>query len=193
MRILALAIAVVLTAAPAAAQDDQQPLDQRVLDLPVSLERIREGLASDKPSILDALDVPGNFRVEVQEKRPSFVEMFSPESFKGGPVPPGGLYAYEQQRMLFPNSMACAFLVRYAPGVPRIVNAIGDLRRARAAAAARAEVERAMAEFCAAQPNGGEGVAGLRKAPVIRTSPPPRPGSTRPVKSVAQVMQSRYA
>ena len=163
MRILALAIAVVLTAGPAAAQDDQQPLDRRVLDLPVSLERIREGLTSDKPSILDALDVQAKFRVEVQEKRPNFVEMFSPESFKGGPVPPGGLYAYEQQRMLFPNSTSALFSVPVLPVFQGIVNAVGDLRRARAAAAARAEVERAMAEFCAAQPDGGEGVAGCGK------------------------------
>ncbi len=134
-----------------------------MLDLPVSLERIREGLASDKPSILDALDVQATFRVEVQEKRPSFVEMFSPESFKGGPVPPGGLYAYEQQRMLFPNSTPALFSVPVLPVFQTIVNAIGDLRRARAAAAARAEVERAMAEFCAAQPDGGEGVAGCGK------------------------------
>lgn len=163
MRILALAIAVVLSAVPAAAQDDQQPLDRRVLDLPVSLERIREGLASDKPSILDALDMQANFRVEVEEKRPSFVEMFSPESFKGGPVPPGGLYAYEQQRMLFPNSTAALISFDTLPVFQSIVNAIGDLRRARAAAAARAEVERAMAEFCAAHPNGGDGIAGCGK------------------------------
>jgi hypothetical protein len=163
MRILALAIAGVLTAVPVAAQDDQQPLDRRVLDLPVSLERIREGLTSDKPSILDALDVQANFRVEVEEKRPSFVEMFSPESFKGGPVPPGGLYAYEQQRMLFPNSTPALISFDTLPVFRGIVNAIGDMRRARAAAAARAEVERAMAEFCAAQPNGAEGVAGCGK------------------------------
>ena len=163
MRILALAIAGVLTAVPVAAQDDQQPPDRRVLDLPVSLERIREGLTSDKPSILDALDVQANFRVEVEEKRPSFVEMFSPESFKGGPVPPGGLYAYEQQRMLFPNSTPALISFDTLPVFQGIVNAIGDMRRARAAAAARAEVERAMAEFCAAQPNGGEGAAGCGK------------------------------
>ena len=166
MRILALPIAVVLTAVPIAAQEEQQPLGQRVLDLPVSLERIREGLASDKPSILDALDTldaQTNFRIEVREKRPSFVEMFSPESFKGGPVPPGGLYAYEQQRMLFPNSTPPLISFDTLPVFQAVVAAIGDLRRARAAAAARAEVERAMAEFCAAQPSGGEGVAGCGK------------------------------
>jgi hypothetical protein len=62
--------------------------------------------------------------------------------------------------MLFPNSTPALISFDTLPLFQGIVNAIGDLRRARAAAAARAEVERAMAEFCAAQPNGGEGVAG---------------------------------
>ena len=192
MRILALAIAVVLTAVPAAAQDDQQPLDRRVLDLPVSLERIREGLASDKPSILDALDVQATFRVEVQEKRPSFVEMFSPESFKGGPVPPGGLYAYEQQRMLFPNSTPALFSLRYAPGVPghrqcdrRPAPRTGRGRGARRGRAGHGRVLRRPAQWRRRRRR-------LRKAPVIRTSPPlVLDNPTR--ESVAQVMQSRYA
>jgi hypothetical protein len=160
MRISALAMAALLTAAPAAAQVDRQPLDSRPLNLPVSLERIREGLLSNRPSILDALDIQATFRVEVEEKRPNFVEMFSPESFNGGPVPPGGLYAYEQQRRLFPNSTPALFTFDTLSVARAIGTAIGDWRRARSETAARAEVERAMAEFCAAQPDGGEGVAG---------------------------------
>jgi hypothetical protein len=158
MRVFVLAAAAALTAAPVGAQPEERPLD-----LPVSLERIRAGLASGTPSMLDALDLQPTFRVEVQEQRPRFVEMFSPESFKGGPVPPGGLYAYEQQRMLFPNSTPPLFSFDTLPVVRELVNAIGDARRARAAAAARQEVERAMAEFCAAQPNGGEEVAGCAR------------------------------
>ncbi len=77
VRFLIPALALALTAAPAAAQDGAQD-NVRPLDLPVSLERIREGLASDRPSILDALDRQPNFRVEVQEKRPNFGEMFPP-------------------------------------------------------------------------------------------------------------------
>jgi hypothetical protein len=149
---------VVLTAVPAAAQTDERPLE-----LPVSLERIREGLASDKPSILDALDLQPDFRIEVRENRPNLGEMLRPENFKGGPVPPGGLYAYEQQRMLFPNSMPWVMSFDTLPVFRALVNAVSDMRRARAAAEARAEVERAMAEFCAAQPNGGEGVVGCAR------------------------------
>jgi hypothetical protein len=159
VRSLVPALALALTAMPAAAQDSAQN-NVQPLDLPVSLERIREGLASEKPSILDALDRQPNFRVEVEEKRPNFAEMFPPGSFDGGPVPPGGLYAYEQQRMLFPNSTPALVSFNALPVFRQLVNAISEARRARAAAAAREEVERAMAEFCAAQPNRGEGVVG---------------------------------
>jgi hypothetical protein len=156
MRFIVVAAAGALCATPAWAQDDQP------LNLPVSLERIREGLASAGPSLLDAVNLEANFRVEVKERRPNFnfTEMFPPGSFDSGPVPPGGLYAYEQQRMLFPNSTPALVTFDTLPVFRAIANAIGDARRARAAAAARAEVERAMAEFCAAQPNGGEGVVG---------------------------------
>ena len=160
MRLIVLAAAAGLCAAPAWAQDE------RPLNLPVSLERIREGLAAEqKPSLLDALNLEANFRVEVKEQRPNFnfAEMFPPGSFDGGPVPPGGLYAYEQQRMLFPNSTPALFTFDTLPVFRAIADAIGDARRVRASAAARAEVERAMAEFCSAQPNGGEGVVGCGK------------------------------
>jgi len=159
MRFIVLASAGVLLAAPVQAQDEQP------LNLPVSLERIREGLASDKPSLLDALNLETNFRVEVKEQRPNFAGMFPPGSFDGGPVPPGGLYAYEQQRMLFPNSTPALFTIDTLPLFRAIVNAIGDARRARAETAARTEVARAMAEFCTAQPNGGEGVVGCGRRP----------------------------
>jgi hypothetical protein len=157
MRLTVLIAAGVLFGTQTGAQEEQP------LNLPVSLERIREGLASEKPSLLDALNLEANFRVEVKERRPNFGDMFPPGSFDAGPVPPGGLYAYEQQRMLFPNWTPALFTVDTLPVFRAIVNAIGDARRARGEAAARAEVERAMAEFCAAQPNRGEGVVGCGK------------------------------
>jgi len=159
MRFIVLAAAAALFAAPAWAQDEQ------LLNLPVSLERIREGLAADKPSLLDAVNLEANFRVEVKEQRPpfNFAEMFAPGSFDGGPMPAGGLYAYQQQRMLFPNSASALFTFNMLPVFRAITSAIGEARRARAAAGARAEVERAMAEFCTAQPHGGEGIVGCGK------------------------------
>jgi hypothetical protein len=158
MRLVALALVVLLQAGSAGAQEVPP------LDLPVSLERIREGLAApDRPSILDALDRPAMFRVEVEERRPTFAGIFAPDAFKAGPVPPGGLYAYDQQRRLFPDSTPALFSFDALPLFQQLVGAIGEARRARAAAAARDEVARAMAVFCAAQPNGGEGVAGCDK------------------------------
>ena len=159
MRFIVLAAAGALWAGPAWAQDEQP------LNLPVSLERIREGLAADKRLLLDTLNLEANFRVEVKERRPNFADMFPPGSFDAGPVPPGGLYAYEQQRMLFPNSTPALITVPVLPIFSAIANAVGEARRARTAAAARAEVERAMAAFCAAQPNGGEGIVGCAKQP----------------------------
>jgi len=65
--------------------------------------------------------------------------------------------------MLFPNSAAALFTFNMLPVFRAITSAIGEARRARAAAGARAEVERAMAEFCTAQPHGGEGIVGCGK------------------------------
>ena len=159
MRLTALLAAVLMAAAPLSAQEPAPP----PLDLPVSVERIREALSAPGPSLLDALNRQPNFRIEVEERRPTFAEIFGGEDFKGGPVPPGGLYAYEQQRRMFPNSTPPLFSMDAMPIVSGLVNAIGDWRRARSATAARAEVERAMAEFCAAQPNGGADVAGCER------------------------------
>jgi hypothetical protein len=106
------------------------------------------------------VDVTPHFRLTVTEQRPAFAEMFSLDDFKGGPVPPGGLYAYEQRRIL--GQPAQVGGVDILPLFTGLAKAIGNARRARAEAAAREEVERAMAEFCAAQPNGGAGVVGCK-------------------------------
>lgn len=157
MRASVVCLLVLLCGGPAGAQDDPP------LDLPVSLERIREALASSRPrSLLEAIDVVPHFRLEVEQQRPTFVEMFSPEAFKGGPVPPGGLYAFEQRQRLSLNSTPYVASVDLMSIFSGIANVVSEARRARAAAAARAEVERAMAEFCAAQPDGGAGVVGCR-------------------------------
>jgi hypothetical protein len=156
MRPLAVLLASILVAAPLSAQEPTPP----PLDLPVSIERIREALSSPGPFLLDALERQPNFRVEIEERRPTFAEIFGGADFKGGPPPPGGLYAYEQQRRMFPNSTPPLFSIDAMPIISGLVNAIGDWRRERSAAAARAEVQRAMAEFCAAQPNGGSDVVG---------------------------------
>ena len=89
---------------------------------------------------------------------------------------PGGLYAYEQQRQLFPSvdnplvqpyaafnqgellTILIENLVgKYLGG--KALNAISKAERARAEAAAREEVRTAVAEYCNAQPNAGAGLA----------------------------------
>jgi hypothetical protein len=102
-------------------------------------------------------------------------ELLQSLNYKSGPAVPGGLYAYEQQRQLFPavnNPLAqpyAAFsqgelvtilvenlLGRYLAG--RAMNAISSSERARAEAAAKEEVTHAIAEYCAAQPDHGAGI-----------------------------------
>ena len=91
---------------PAAAVPVQTPSPSPNLtpafDLPVSLDRIRKEL--ERPPlfpILDLRDQP-TFRVEVQERN-RLQDILSTLDFSGGPVPAGGLYAAEMQRVMFPS------------------------------------------------------------------------------------------
>src|SRR5580704_7681507 len=89
-------------AVPAPTQPDATPA--ATPDLPVSLARIRDRLArAATPGLLlrDVQDPP-TFRLEILERR-KIEELLSTLDFKSGPKPPGGVYAYEQQRMLFPS------------------------------------------------------------------------------------------
>jgi hypothetical protein len=185
MRLLFLLVTAILVGAPAFAQDRESSSsgagessagDVQVSDLPVSVDRVREALAKApvKP-LLGKVEYQPDFSVTV-EQRFAIEESFRPEDFKAGPVPAGGLYAYEQQRMLsdkVSNPLAqpyAAFsggelitiaienlLLKYLGG--RIVESFTAAQRAEAEAAARADVERAIAEYCAARPSGGEEVA----------------------------------
>src|SRR5436190_18619519 len=107
MRLFLLLLASTLIGAPAAAQDAKPSSpttsteDAARKDLPVSLERIREGLATGSPKLsLSALQKPPDFKVEVQERR-ALEEILSTLDFKTGPAPAGGIYGYEQQRQMF--------------------------------------------------------------------------------------------
>ena len=119
-------------------------------------------------------DTP-TFRIEILERR-KVEELLSTLDFRSGPKPPGGVYAYEQQRMLFPavdNPLAQPYAA-FSPGELAVVtvesaaaNMIGAKYVAKALKhafrsyqeeAARAEVERAIAEYCSSKPNGGAGI-----------------------------------
>ena len=165
-------VTATLAASPAAAQDAQPSSKPSAEDgstrLPVSLDRIREGLATAPvKSLLSSLERPPDFKVEVEER--TIVDILSTLDFKTGPVPAGGLYGYEQQQRLFnpvdrPLAQPYAafspaelitiaiqnLMVKYLGG--RLVDAVSDADRARAEAAARGDVTGAIAKYCAADP-----------------------------------------
>jgi hypothetical protein len=190
MRLIALLVTAIVTTQPAIAQQAQRPApatadsaqkdDQSKgpqptpLNLPVSVDKIREALA--KPvEPLKGLDETPTFRVEVRE-RIRIEELLQSLNYKAGPPVPGGLYGYEQQRQLFPavdnplvqpyaafsQSELLTILVENLVGHylgGRALSAVTAAERARAEAAAKEEVQRAVAEYCAVQPNHGAGIA----------------------------------
>jgi hypothetical protein len=174
MRLLILLLGATLAGQPVAAQDGQPSSggqrsssteDAARPELPVSLDRIREGLAAPPKSLLDSLERPPDFKVEVRER--TLEDVLGALDFKTGPVPAGGLYSYEQQRMLFnpvdrPLAQPYAafsgaelitiaiqnLVAKYLGG--RLLETVSSAERARAEAAARREVTNAIATYCAA-------------------------------------------
>jgi hypothetical protein len=199
MRLIALLVTGFLMAAPATAQqaepsppagNSSPDTDAKSTpDLPVSLDKIRDAL--DRPTasgqLLRALDSnkPPDFRVEIREKR-KLEELIATLNFKSGPTPAGGVYAFEQQRMLFPpvdNPLAqpyAAFnqgqlmtiLVENLVGkylAERAISGITRGVRERAEADARREVEEAITDYCVSKPSHGAGIQ-LCAPPVVTTS-----------------------
>lgn len=155
-------------------QQDTKQKDAHSLNLPVSIDRIREALEQPPIEPLKGLDERPQFRIEIREKQ-KLDELLQSLNFKSGPPVPGGLYAYEQQQVLFPkvdnplvqpyaafnqSQLAVisleALLEKYLAG--KVVNGLSSASRAVARAAARQEVERAIAEYCAAQEHHGAGI-----------------------------------
>lgn len=173
MRLYLLAVAALLAASTVAAQTGESSVTPSAtsasqdgvggLNLPVSLDHIREGLA--RPPALRGLDRQPDFSVTIEEEQ-RLEELFRAIEYKMGPPPPGGLYAYEQQRLLF-NKTDNPLVQPYAAfsGGQLITLAIENLvgryvagrltgaERAKTERAAREEVSRAIAEFCAKQPD----------------------------------------
>jgi hypothetical protein len=172
MRLVCLILAALLMASPAPGQTlapspvaNAQSVSEDAprLNLPVSIDNIREALS--KPPALQGLDRKPDFRVNIEEQQ-RLAELFRSLEVKMGPPPPGGLYAYEQQRLLF-NPTDNPLVQPYAgfSGPQLITLAIENLigryvvgrvsgaQRARAERVARAEVKQAIAEFCAKQPD----------------------------------------
>lgn len=185
MRLLALLFTAILTASPAWAQQaapssapentkDTKDTQESELKLPVSVAKIREALETTPILSLRTLDERPTFRVQIQERQ-KIEELLATLNFKTGPIPAGGLYMAEQQRVMFPSvdnplrQPLAAFnqpelltilienlVGKYLGG--KAMNAISNAERARAEAAARDEVRTAVAQYCSAQPNQGAGI-----------------------------------
>jgi hypothetical protein len=140
------------------------------LDLPVSLDKIREALAQPPPSApLKGMDEQPTFRTHVQERQ-RFEQLMENIKFDaGGPVVAGGRDAYEQQQRLFPRVDnprlqpygafstgeiltlgAEALAEKYI--AQKIAHVFSDTLRAQAEREARDEVARSLAGFLATQP-----------------------------------------
>jgi len=162
---------------PAAASSDADAKTAAERDFPVSLGKIRDALerASAPPGFLlkNVQDTP-LFRIEIRERQ-KIEELLGTLDFKAGPTPPGGVYGYEQQRVMFPpvdnplaqpyaafdqtqlaivgaQSAVSSMVARY------VAKGLKDAYRAHQLQTARAEVDRAIAEYCAGKENGGAGI-----------------------------------
>ena len=188
MRLAALLVAATLAAPLADAQGVQPTPPSTVGDageaqgppvqgeLPVSLARIKGALEQPPAPPLRGLTDAPTFKIAIEEKqRFKLEDLINSLDFKSGPTPAGGLYAYEQQRQMFPaveNPLRQPFsefsqpelltiLVENLAGhylAGRAAGAITGAERARAEAQAREEVARAAGDYCAAQPHGGAGI-----------------------------------
>jgi hypothetical protein len=145
--------------------------DDGVLNLPVSLDRIREGLAQPAPAepLKGLNDPPPTFKVEITEQQ-KFDDLLSKLKFdKGGPQVPGGIDAYEQYQRAFPriNNPLAQPYAAFSTGeiltlsiealiekylAQKVGHVVGDALRARAEREAREEVARSLAQFWASQP-----------------------------------------
>jgi hypothetical protein len=178
------AISGLAAAAPLSAQQTQPSPSadtvsspQDPAPLPVSLDKIKVALEQTPAvPVLRGLNETPHFKVEIHERSQFTLEDFlKTMDVKPGPIPAGGLYGYEQQRQMFPatdyplrqpyaafsQSELLTILIENLAGkylANRAINSITAAERAHAEAAAREEVRRSIAEYCAAQPNSGAGI-----------------------------------
>ena len=161
MRLVALVLVGLLTAAPAMAQEAAPS------NPPVSLDRIRAGLERPAASlVLTAPEVPADFRLHILEQA-KIDELIAKLDFKSGPAVPGGLYAYEQRQVTNPSSSPLTQPYAAFSGPEMVTLAIeglighwlaghlaqgiSDAAKARTEQLAREDVAQSIAEYCAAR------------------------------------------
>ena len=199
MRLCALLFMAILATAPARAQqppasaaadteravqgqrtdqgtdDTNQELKARQeLNLPVSLDKIKDALQQSPSAPLLKIDERPTFRVQIRERQ-KIEELLATLTFKSEPVPAGGIYMQEMQRLMFNpvdhplvqpyaafnQAELLTILIENLTGhylAGKAVDAISKAERARAEAQAHEEVRAAVAEYCNAQPNAGVGL-----------------------------------
>jgi hypothetical protein len=153
--------------APAAERPAQGPGD-----LPVSLDRIREGLTQKPQASTLNLDIKPDFIIRIEEKAHIEAILSKLDFKRAGPVPAGGLYAYELQQQLGNKNdrplqqpyaaftgkemitLAIEGLIQQYLG-GKILDGISSAQREAAERAARTEVALAIAGYCDARPDRG--------------------------------------
>jgi hypothetical protein len=128
-----------------------------------SIDRIRAALEIPQSELLMRREITPDFVVNIRE-RERFEKLMKPLDFRSGPVPPGGLYAYEQLQRSGIGMAQPLFLF----DLMTVAHGINKAMYAARSAAARRTVERAIAEYCAAQPNGGAGIQLCMNSPAVR-------------------------
>jgi hypothetical protein len=185
MRVSALLFTAILAAASAQAQTPKPSSppdspstpassDERELNLPVSLDKIKGALEQTPAISFRTLDERPTFRVQIRERQ-RIEELLATLNYKSAPAPGGGLYGYEMQRQMWPSvdnplrqpysafnqPELLTILVENLVGhylAGKVKGAITTAERAHAEAAARSEVRLAVSEYCRAQANGGAGI-----------------------------------
>jgi hypothetical protein len=164
MTMAAALLLVALGLAPQAPPPDapkRRPADSADTS-PFSVDRIRKALERPSSDRLIPRPITADFVVDIRERQ-RFERLMPPLwDFKSGPVPPGGLYAYEQLQQTGTRMAQPLFLVDLLAIGHSIGHAIGDAR----AAAAHDAVERAIAEYCGARPDRGVGIQLCASGPV---------------------------
>ena len=189
MRLTALVFTAILVAAPAAAQSRQSSSPEQSSStqqddkdkkpessLPVSLDKIKKELEQPPAPMLRGLDDKPTFKIEIHEKpKFSLDDLIRSLDVKAGPVPAGGVYAFEMYKQQFNstnNPLAQPYAAfntgelltilvenlvgKYLAG--KVGNAVTGASRERAVTAAREEVQQAITDYCTAQPNHGAGI-----------------------------------